>query len=111
LRFRRENAALFAEGSYTPVTTTGALADCVIAFERKLAGKKLLVVVPRFISRVGFPPLGERWQDTALASAPAGAWTDLFTWRQQTGAAPFQVAALLSEFPVAVLISEASQSS
>jgi (1->4)-alpha-D-glucan 1-alpha-D-glucosylmutase len=66
LRFRREHAELFRSGSYLPLTRTGEFADCCIAFAREHEGKWIAVVVPRLSSRVGFPPIGEKWKDTAL---------------------------------------------
>ncbi len=66
LRFRRENPALFLQGSYTPLRPSGSLADCCVAFAREHEGEWIVVLTPRLSSRVGFPATGERWQDTAL---------------------------------------------
>ncbi len=66
LSWRREQAPLFHQGSYIPVASNGTLADCVIAFAREHEGKWCLVMAPRFASRVGFPPVGEKWQDTTI---------------------------------------------
>jgi (1->4)-alpha-D-glucan 1-alpha-D-glucosylmutase len=82
LRFRRENPLLFERGSYLPLTVTGEFADCCVAFARELEGKWIVVLVPRLSSRVGFPPIGEKWQDTAVElpiSFPQGGVTELFT--------------------------------
>ena len=103
LQFRRENPALFATGSYTPVPVTGALADCVVAFERQLETQTILVIVPRFASRVGFPPVGECWQDTAIAPTAITPWTDLLTGRSHAASSSLRLAEILAEFPVAVL--------
>ena len=103
LNFRRRNPALFAEGSYTPVPVSGALAESVVAFERTTADASLLVVVPRFISRVGFPPLGERWGETALELATAHEWVDLLTGRRHSGRAKLPLSEILADFPVAML--------
>ncbi|MBA2269482.1 MAG: malto-oligosyltrehalose synthase [Chthoniobacterales bacterium] len=82
LTFRREQPALFLHGNYVPLATSGTLADSCLAFAREHGGAWLVVVVPRLSSRVGFPPLGEHWQDTAVelpeAASQAGA-RDLFT--------------------------------
>lgn len=66
LRFHREHHALFKHGQYLPLTVTGAFADCCIAFAREHEGQWIAVLAPRLSSRVGFPPIGEKWQDTAV---------------------------------------------
>jgi (1->4)-alpha-D-glucan 1-alpha-D-glucosylmutase len=66
LRFRRDNAALFAAGNYLPLTVSGPFADSCIAFLREHEGKWIAVIVPRLSSRVGFPPVGEKWKETAV---------------------------------------------
>jgi (1->4)-alpha-D-glucan 1-alpha-D-glucosylmutase len=66
LKFRRENAELFRRGSYTPLSLTGARADCCIAFAREFESRSIVVLAPRLSSRVGFPPIGEAWGDTVL---------------------------------------------
>ncbi|HSH40319.1 MAG TPA: hypothetical protein VK993_16215, partial [Chthoniobacterales bacterium] len=44
----------------------------------------IVTVAPRLSSRVGFPPLADAWQDTAveLPQAAAGGAKDLFTGRE-----------------------------
>jgi (1->4)-alpha-D-glucan 1-alpha-D-glucosylmutase len=71
LHLRRENAELFREGSYEPVNFAGAFADCAIGFVRRRGDRAIVVIVPRLSSRVGFPPIGDRWQDTHVI-LPAG---------------------------------------
>jgi len=66
LRFRREHMALFQQGSYSPLTARGDFADCVVGFVREHQGEWLAVIVPRLSSRVGFPPIGDRWKDTMI---------------------------------------------
>jgi (1->4)-alpha-D-glucan 1-alpha-D-glucosylmutase len=66
LRFRREHQALFKEGNYLPLSLTGTFADCCIAFAREHEGQWIAVLAPRLSSRVGFPPIGEKWQDTTV---------------------------------------------
>jgi (1->4)-alpha-D-glucan 1-alpha-D-glucosylmutase len=66
LRFRRDHPDLFQQGSYLPLPATGAQSDCVVSFARELDGRWLIVIAPRLSSRVGFPPIGEKWQDTAV---------------------------------------------
>ena len=66
LQFRREHVDLFRSGNYIPLRAVGAFADSCIGFARRLNGKSAIVIVPRLSSRVGFPPIAERWKDTAL---------------------------------------------
>jgi len=66
LRFRRDHSDLFLKGNYLPLPATGALSDCVVSFARERDGLWLMVIAPRLSSRVGFPPIGEKWQDTAV---------------------------------------------
>ena len=67
LRFRRDHAALFQQGKYLPLNVSGTFADCCVAFVREHEGEWIAVVVPRLSSRVGFPPIGEKWKDTMVA--------------------------------------------
>ncbi|HEV7868484.1 MAG TPA: malto-oligosyltrehalose synthase [Chthoniobacteraceae bacterium] len=104
LRFRREHPELFAGGSYQPIEATGKFSACCVAFRREVAGKRLLVIVPRLSSRVGFPPIGERWQDTELPLSSVGeVWRDLFTGREHAADTNLSLASILADFPVAVL--------
>jgi (1->4)-alpha-D-glucan 1-alpha-D-glucosylmutase len=66
LQFRRENADLFQRGEYVPLTASGTFAECCVSFGRELAGKWSVVIAPRLTSRIGFPPVGERWKDTSI---------------------------------------------
>jgi (1->4)-alpha-D-glucan 1-alpha-D-glucosylmutase len=66
LRLRTEHADLFQRGTYLPLRAVGALADCCLAFARELDGKWIAVIAPRLSSRVGFPPIADRWKDTAI---------------------------------------------
>ena len=66
LRFRRDHAALFQQGKYLPLTPAGTFADCCVGFVREYESEWLAVVVPRVSSRVGFPPIGEKWKDTVI---------------------------------------------
>jgi (1->4)-alpha-D-glucan 1-alpha-D-glucosylmutase len=84
LRFRRDHQALFQHGKYLPLRVSGTFADCCIAFARKHEGAWVAVLAPRLSSRVGFPPVGEKWQDTAVelpASLSREGAKELFTGR------------------------------
>jgi (1->4)-alpha-D-glucan 1-alpha-D-glucosylmutase len=66
LTFRREKRELFQRGGYEPLSLTGEFADCCVAFARQTGGQTIVVLAPRLSSRVGFPPIGEAWRDTAV---------------------------------------------
>jgi (1->4)-alpha-D-glucan 1-alpha-D-glucosylmutase len=66
LQFRREHADLFKCGNYLPLKASGNLADCCIGFARQLHDEWIVVIAPRFSSRIGFPPVGGRWKDTVV---------------------------------------------
>jgi (1->4)-alpha-D-glucan 1-alpha-D-glucosylmutase len=85
LCFRREHAALFQQGDYLPLQVSGSFAECCIAFMRKHEGEWIAVVLPRLSSRVGFPPIGEKWKDTIVAlpeSLSRGGAKEIFTDRE-----------------------------
>ena len=103
---RRDAPNLFLSGDYTPLEITGEKAECCIAFTREWEGQFLLVIAPRLTARVGFPPVGEAWGNTAVnfKSPPPAPLRNIFTGREvQPGALPLSSA--LAELPVAVLTS------
>src|SRR5260370_26446952 len=71
LRFRNEHTDLFRWGNYLPLSTSGTFADCCVTFGRELDGQWILVIAPRLSSRVGFPPVGEKWKDTSVETPEA----------------------------------------
>ena len=70
LHLRRENPELFREGNYESLNFAGAFADCAIGFARRHGDRAMIVIVPRLSSHVGFPPVGDRWQDTHVVLPP-----------------------------------------
>jgi (1->4)-alpha-D-glucan 1-alpha-D-glucosylmutase len=66
LQFRNEHPDLFRNGNYLPLRTIGEFADCCVSFARQLDQRSIIVIVPRLSSRIGFPPIGDRWKDTAI---------------------------------------------
>ena len=98
LRFRQQHARLFAEGSYEPLAVSGAKAEHLIAFARRLDGEVLTVIVPRLTANLG-AATGAVWADTWVETAPAPA-QDLF--RSRT-AESRDAAVLLEQLPVAAL--------
>jgi len=67
LNIRREHAALFTGGSYTPLEVQGAHADHVIAFARSTDDAQAIVIAPRLIQGllVDKKPLPD-WADTEI---------------------------------------------
>ena len=107
LHFRGERADLFRNGDYLPLRANGIFADCVISFARRLDRQSVVVIVPRLSSRVGFPPIGDRWKDTTI-ELPEG--FPLERWRQVVTGHEFwiknreiRIADALSTLPVAIL--------
>ena len=66
LQLRRKHADLFERGEYLPLHATGTFADCCVSFVRQLEDNWIAVIAPRLSARIGFPPIGEPWQDTAI---------------------------------------------
>ncbi len=85
LQFRREHVDLFRRGSYLPLRASGTFAECCVSFARELNGQWIVVIAPRLSSRIGFPPVGEKWRDTAFElpeSLSLEHAHDLFTCRE-----------------------------
>ncbi len=109
LRLRRDLPEVFDTGAYVPAATQGVSASHVVAFERRStagAQQSVLVVVPRHTVALGFPALGEAWQDTHVccgASGDGAVWRDVLTGREHAGGT-LAVGAVLEELPCAVLV-------
>jgi (1->4)-alpha-D-glucan 1-alpha-D-glucosylmutase len=101
LAFRNERPELFGPGSeYRPLEAQGPRATNVIAFAR---GGRAVAVAPRLTLSLGDPP---DWRGTRLA-LPAGRWRDVLSGGSASSGV-VDVAALLREFPVALLVAEDS---
>jgi (1->4)-alpha-D-glucan 1-alpha-D-glucosylmutase len=116
LNFRRENRELFESGRYLPLTAEGTFQEHVCAFERSVNGRSVLVVVPRFCSRMigdssGLPLGLEVWQDTRILQPfdmAESSYRNIFTGEvlnldQQDGNLSLAVRDILAVFPVALL--------
>src|SRR5436309_2211990 len=105
LHLRRENPELFREGNYEPINFGGAFADCAIGFVRRHRDRAIIVIVPRLSSRVGFPPIGDRWQGTHVVM-PGGlsdlrdVFSDRELWVENSR---LRLAEAMSQLPFAVL--------
>jgi len=105
LHLRRENPELFREGIYQPINFGGAFVDCAIGFVRRHRDRAIIVIVPRLSSRVGFPPISDRWQDTHVV-LPAGMSNlrDVFSDRNvRAENSQLRLAVAMSQLPFAVL--------
>ncbi|MEN6627260.1 MAG: malto-oligosyltrehalose synthase [Candidatus Sumerlaeia bacterium] len=120
LDLRRENEALFAQGGYEPVAAGGDLERHVVAFARRHGDDALIAVAPRLVATLTRgqerPPIGEGvWDDTWLRLDPAlagNAWRNIYTGEtlipvDRGGTASLPMPAVLSHFPVAILVKQA----
>lgn len=122
LQLRRGDPDLFERGEYLPLKVTGARAQHLCAFARRLEGRLAVVLAPRLYLRLmgagsaadGGPqgvPLGaEAWSDTAVQlpsnlSAPLRGVLDGAQVPQAPGEGPpaIMAAVALDSFPVALL--------
>jgi len=117
LNFRREHRDLFEQGTYQPVTVSGAKEAHVLAFARHLGDVWALVAVPRLVVKLSpsaKPPLGKRiWKETVLhlpEGAPNG-WQNVFTGEalavsdSNTTERGLMAHEVFHRFPVALLVS------
>ena len=80
LDLRRVAPLLFEKGSYASFYGDGDFADCCVAFSRELDSQKILVIVPRFTTRLSTEDHHIDWKQTELlVDAGVGAMKDLFS--------------------------------
>jgi (1->4)-alpha-D-glucan 1-alpha-D-glucosylmutase len=111
LGYRRQHAALFADGDLLPADVRGPAAKNVVAFFRRHRGEWALVVVPRWLAKEK-NSVGARWQGTAVVlpkDAPEE-WSNALTGascKSQVldGKRVVNVEGSLADFPVALLSS------
>lgn len=116
LNFRQANRDLFETGRYLPLTVEGARQDQVCVFERSVNDSSVLVVAPRFFSRlIATPdalPFGSSvWGDTLLLlpfDPPGTRYRNIFTNEEltvslQDGRTALPLADILVSFPVALM--------
>jgi (1->4)-alpha-D-glucan 1-alpha-D-glucosylmutase len=110
LQFRHDHPDLFRCGTYRPLSVEGSLAKNVIAFERQSDGGSLVVVVPRLVNRLmptdGDWPVGEVWDGTSVLLETSRVYRDVLTNRRTTLGKALNVANLLEDFPMAVLVED-----
>src|SRR5207302_728349 len=107
LHFRNEHVDLFRRGNYLPLRANGAFGDCCIAFARQMDRQAVVIIVPRLSSRIGFPPIGDRWKDTTIElpeAFPLERWRDIITGRELwIKNRQIRIAEILSTLPFAML--------
>ena len=110
LELRKKYPGLFHGAKYTPLYADGGREENIIAFSLSDGTRSVIAVAPRLFTRLmeegDAAPLGEKaWGEASLA-LPEGNFTDALTGRARSGGKT-PVAHLLSEFPVALLVSAA----
>ena len=116
LNFRLENRELFETGRYLPLEAEGTCQEHVCAFERSVNDSSILVVVPRFCSRLirdssGLPLGSDVWQDTRIIQpfdTAASRYRNILTGEvlsldQQEGQLSLALKDILAAYPVALL--------
>jgi isoamylase len=105
LALRKAERDLFLNGDYEPIASD----EGVVAFSRRSADRRLLVVVPRLVlgrtrAADGFA-LGSAWGATKLLVPVPGAWRDVLTGASRRIDRALRLEDAFADFPVAVLIS------
>ncbi len=116
LNYQKENQRLFMEGAYVPLMGDGDLKEHICAFARKGEGKVVLIVVPRFLTRLikGMDelPLGkERWGDSTILipeEIAGNKFRNIFTEDivrvvEQDAKRVLMLGEIFADFPVALL--------
>ena len=98
LKLRAAEPGCFGPASaYAPLWATGPRSQHAVAY---LRGDRVAVVVPRLVLGLAG---GGGWAGTSLG-LPEGDWVDWLTGAVWEGSAPVELAELLKDFPVAVLV-------
>jgi len=125
LQFRRQHGRLFRQGRYVPLAVEGSRAKhvCALAWQLDAAeerrGRTVIAIAPRLVARLTLPsetsetpspPIGPAvWEDTQVVAPHDTEWPlrNVFTGQQYALGHPrLPLAAMLSDFPVALLTSE-----
>jgi (1->4)-alpha-D-glucan 1-alpha-D-glucosylmutase len=111
LRCRAKRPELFRDGDYLPLEASGARADHVCAFARRLEGGALVVAVGRWFVKLADGALdaqldGYDWGDTSIPLPSPGVYRSVLTGRTVAAEGDTRVAAaeLFADFPVALLV-------
>ncbi|KKO18774.1 MAG: malto-oligosyltrehalose synthase [Candidatus Brocadia sp.] len=116
LNYRKINREIFERGEYTPLEVMGEKAIHVCSFARKLDNSTVLVVVPRFFTRLAQQPdsmpLGnEVWKDSFIILPDEGIgkkYRNIFTGEvvvssHHKGSTILYLSEIYAHFPVALL--------
>jgi (1->4)-alpha-D-glucan 1-alpha-D-glucosylmutase len=118
LHFRREQADLFAHGTYQALQTVGPNADHVVAFVRRANDAEVVVAVPRLTTHLTRSeeelPIGPIWNKDLLVlsnAQPGERYENIFTGEQiemvaQDGAVGLPLSSVWSSLPVAMLVKQ-----
>ncbi|MCB5177368.1 malto-oligosyltrehalose synthase [Microvirga lenta] len=104
---RAECPGLYASSDYQVVRPHGSLSRNVLAFTRTSGEERLLVIVPRLVTRLiqdETPPLGaEVWGDTSV-QVPPGSWRNIITGEiTEIGQNTTRISELFTDLPFSVL--------
>ncbi|MGA2214382.1 MAG: hypothetical protein ABSH31_13995 [Bryobacteraceae bacterium] len=117
LRFRRDHAELFSQGTYAGLAAEGSRARHVVGFARATDREIALALTGRFFLRLSNShgkPIGEVWGDTAVAlpkNAGQQSFQNIFTGqtivpRERDGRMVLPLNEAFCECPVALLYAE-----
>ncbi|GAB4361912.1 MAG: malto-oligosyltrehalose synthase [Deltaproteobacteria bacterium] len=118
LAFRREQAALFADGDYLPLSASGGKRSHLLAFARRLGPRWAVAAVPLRATRLGPPgefPLGRKaWGSRGHLLLPPGAprrWRNVLTGEPleaagASGGPELPLPLLFRDLPAALLSSD-----
>jgi (1->4)-alpha-D-glucan 1-alpha-D-glucosylmutase len=107
LQLRQQLPELFREGNYSSIYAAGELADCCVAFSRELNSKKILVIVPRYTTRLGEANSDFDWKETELViHETIPAMHEVFTGMTLKAGIDALPLKGLKRFPVAVFYSK-----
>ncbi|HEY7234913.1 MAG TPA: malto-oligosyltrehalose synthase [Gemmatimonadaceae bacterium] len=112
LNIRRNRAALFRGGSYTPLELRGAFAEHLVAFARSTADSHAIVIAPRLLAPLAGPDgTISNWGDTEIVlpkATPRGSFREVFSdteVRVFDDNASLSASSVLHQMPLAVLLS------
>jgi maltooligosyltrehalose synthase len=74
-----------------------------MAFVRQHEGKSLVVLAPRLTSKIGFPPVGPAWGDTAVQLAGDFVGRNIFTGEAISTGVHWPLSSAFASLPFAVL--------
>jgi (1->4)-alpha-D-glucan 1-alpha-D-glucosylmutase len=106
LAFRRDSAAVFADGAYVPIEVKGPHSDEILAFARMRGRDAAIVVTGRLFGRATENgrrwPSGEDWQ-ASVCLGPFASVRDVLTGGREGPGLETPIARLFGAIPVAVL--------